>query len=98
MSRFYLTPEADADLDGIDEYYADKSPAAGRRLIREITRGCQLRAGQTNMGTPRDDLGTGVRSFPAQPYVVFFRPVDGGIEVIRIIHGSRDIGPDMFSG
>jgi hypothetical protein len=23
--------------------------------------------------------------------VVFYRPVDGGIEVIRVLHGARDI-------
>ncbi len=24
-------------------------------------------------------------------YVVFYRPVDGGIEIVRVLHGARDI-------
>jgi toxin ParE1/3/4 len=28
-------------------------------------------------------------------YTVFYRPIDGGIELIRIIHGARDI-PKLF--
>jgi len=32
----------------------------------------------------------GCRSLSVGQYVVFFRSIDGGIEVSRVIHGSRD--------
>jgi toxin ParE1/3/4 len=32
----------------------------------------------------------GCRSFSVGNYVVFFRPIKNGIEVARIVHGSRD--------
>ena len=32
-----------------------------------------------------------LRSFPMGNYVVFYQQIDGGIDVIRLLHGSRDI-------
>ena len=41
----------------------------------------------------------GVRVFPVsrfKKYLVFYRPVADGIEVLRILHGARDI-PDLLA-
>jgi toxin ParE1/3/4 len=53
------------------------------------------------IGRPRDmersEL-TGVRSFPVhgfESHLVFYRPMDrgdAGIEVLRVLHGARDLG------
>jgi toxin ParE1/3/4 len=44
------------------------------------------------MGELREGFGVpGCRSFSVGNYAIFFRPVEGGIEVARIIHGSRDM-------
>ena len=32
-----------------------------------------------------------LRSFPAKGYVIFYQPTDDGIEIFRVLHGSRDI-------
>jgi toxin ParE1/3/4 len=50
------------------------------------------------MGRARDDLAPGLRSVVAGKYLVFFRASDAAIEVLRVIHGARDITPDMFQG
>jgi toxin ParE1/3/4 len=42
-------------------------------------------------GRLRDELRPGVRSFPVGSYVVFYRAVAGTIEVLRVLHESRDI-------
>jgi toxin ParE1/3/4 len=37
---------------------------------------------------------TGTRMFPLKNFdqhVVFYRPVQRGIEIIRVVHGSRDL-------
>ena len=46
---------------------------------------------QPMMGRARDELAPGVRSFPFGRYVVFYLPLDGGIDVVRVLHGARDI-------
>ena len=51
----------------------------------------QLYGTQPEMGERRPDLGRKVRHFPVGDYVVFYRPIEGGVELLRVLHGSRDI-------
>ncbi|WP_292760695.1 type II toxin-antitoxin system RelE/ParE family toxin [Nostoc sp. NOS(2021)] len=44
-----------------------------------------------NMGQSSDNFGNGLRSFPVEDYLVFYRPIDGGVEVAGIISGYRDL-------
>jgi toxin ParE1/3/4 len=45
-------------------------------------------------GTLREDLRPNLRVFsprkPAHNYLVFFYPIDDGIEVNTVVHGARD--------
>jgi toxin ParE1/3/4 len=84
----------------IAEYYRDKNPEAGMRLIRAIRDRCRQlgRLTRSVIGRPRDDIGPGIRSTVSGRYVIFFRRRLGGVDILRIIHGSRDIGPDTFTG
>ena len=43
------------------------------------------------MGRARDEVFPGIRSLAFGRYVVFFQPVPDGIDVVRVLHGSRDI-------
>lgn len=53
-------------------------------------------ARQPLMGDRREDLGPGLRSFPFKKnYVVIYRPLDDGIDVLRIFHSARDY-PRLF--
>ncbi|MEY2911318.1 MAG: Toxin ParE1 [Cyanobacteriota bacterium] len=44
-----------------------------------------------NMGTKRDELQTGIRSFPVKPYIIFYTQDSASLEIVRIFHQSRDI-------
>jgi plasmid stabilization system protein ParE len=38
----------------------------------------------------------GVRYFPIPRYpnyVIFYRPLSDGVEILHILHGARDLGP-----
>ena len=39
-----------------------------------------------------DDVCRGSRVFRYKSYVVFYKAIPRGIEVLRIVHGSRDFG------
>lgn len=43
------------------------------------------------MGRAREELAADLRSFPFGRYVIFYTPVDGGIDVVRVLHSARDI-------
>ena len=37
----------------------------------------------------RDDIARGVRSFPVGSYLILFRSLDDGVEIVRYVHGAR---------
>ncbi len=42
-------------------------------------------------GKVRDELLAGLRSYPAGDFVIFYRLVEKRVEVVRVLHGRRDI-------
>ena len=51
----------------------------------------QMLAQSPFIGKARDELGPKIRSFPIGNYVLFYQPIEDGIEIIRVLHGARDI-------
>jgi len=52
---------------------------------------CELIATRPQLGRRREELAPGLRSFPAGSYFIFYQPIADGIEVVRVLHASRDI-------
>jgi len=48
-------------------------------------------AASPNIGRHRDELLSGLRSFPTGNYLIFYIPLEDGIDVVRILNGARDI-------
>jgi toxin ParE1/3/4 len=92
MKRYRLDADARADLVSIHKYVAHDNPIAADRLIHNLKQKFRLLASQPLIGEERPELAANLRSFSAGNYVVFYRPVRNGIEVVRVIHAARDIG------
>jgi toxin ParE1/3/4 len=43
------------------------------------------------MGRIRENFAPNLRSFPVKKYIIFYRPVDDTVEIVRILYGGRDI-------
>jgi toxin ParE1/3/4 len=41
--------------------------------------------------SPANDLSPDLRSFVVGRYLIFDRPLSDGIEVVRVLHGARDV-------
>ena len=91
MARVVRTDVAEESRLEIWLYIADDSPEAADRLIRAIDDKCRLYATQPYIGEARPDLGPDVRCFPVGNYVVIYRPLPDGIELLLVTHGARDI-------
>ncbi|WP_417735475.1 type II toxin-antitoxin system RelE/ParE family toxin [Rosistilla oblonga] len=92
MAHVIFSPEADDDLVAIVDYIARDKPMAARQWLSEILKTCEMLANQPGVGEDRKGFGvTGCRSYSVGQYVVFFRAREDGIEVSRVIHGSRDM-------
>jgi toxin ParE1/3/4 len=90
-ARVDRSPDAIRDLSYIWHYIAADNPTAADHFISQIEEKFQLYATNPGMGRLRDELMPHLRSFAFGSYVVFYLPQDFGIEVLRVIHGSRDI-------
>ncbi len=91
MTQVIQSPEAEADLIEIWEYIAQYNEEAADKLIDTINQKAILLANSPYMGQVRSELQPSIRSFPVGKYVLFYRPIENGIELVRIIHGARDI-------
>jgi toxin ParE1/3/4 len=91
MSNCRLTPQAAQDLTGIHDEIAQDRPAAAARLIAALERRCELLADFPEMGGRLRVRPAGLRCFTAERYLIVYRPAADGIEVIRFLHGSRDL-------
>jgi toxin ParE1/3/4 len=98
MPRVLRKPLARADLLNIWNYVADDSPAKADRLLESINKHCQTLARFPKMGRARNELSASLRSFPVGNYVIFYREVPKGVEIIRVLHGARDIEGIISSG
>jgi toxin ParE1/3/4 len=92
MASAIWTPTAKRELDEIHDFIGieRQSPGAAAKLVREVYEKANLYATQPEMGTSREDLGEGFRVFSVKPYIVVYRTIQNGIEVLRIIDGRRD--------
>ena len=83
---------ARADLKEIGRYIAEesRSRAIANAFLDAIARKCSIYAKNSELGEACPDLGVNVRRFPVGNYVVFYRRVAAGIEVLRVFHGSGD--------
>jgi toxin ParE1/3/4 len=91
MPRITRRPLAAADIFEIWDYIADDSLVAADRWVDRLDKQFGLLATQPLMGRARDELAPGVRSLPFGRYVIFYAPLDDGIDVVRVLHGARDI-------
>jgi toxin ParE1/3/4 len=90
MPKYVRSSRAQEDLDEIWRYIAADNLAAADRFIDSLAEKCAWLASAPEKGEKRPDLGETVRCFSIGSYVIFFRPIPEGIEVVRVLHGARD--------
>ena len=91
MPEIRITHLAKSDLLEIWSYIAEDSMSAADKFLDTIEQKCRLISHAPKVGRLRDELAPDVRSFPADRYIIYYRPSDQGIEVIRVLSASRDI-------
>ena len=92
MNRFKISWQADRDLEDIWVYLAQNDPLAADLLLAKVFDKFPMLAQFPEMGRSRRELSEELRSFPIKPYIIFYKRIENYIEVVRILHQSRDIG------
>lgn len=91
MARVLRRPKAAEDIAGVWDFLADDNPDAADNWVDQLDTQLRLLATQPLMGRARHELAPGVRSFPLGRYLIFYLPIGGGIDVVRVLHGARDV-------
>ncbi len=89
MPRVERSPQAEEDLIGIWAYIAQDNPDAADGQLRKIEEKLRLLARSPLLGEEQHTLPGALRRFVVGSYLVFYRTIEDGIEVVRIFHGAR---------
>lgn len=93
--RIRRTSLAEQDYLEIYLHIAADNPVAAENVLRTFDEKLGLLLGRPGIGRARPELAPDLRHFPVGNYILFYREVPDGIELVRVIHGARDI-PDIF--
>ena len=91
MARITRRPLAAADVLDIWGHIAEDSLDQADRWIDKLDEKFGILATQPLMGRTREELAADLRSFPFGRYVIFYMPVQDGIDVVRVLHSARDV-------
>lgn len=89
--RIHISSAALRELDEVHDHWAERvSFDVARDLIYSITARFALFAESPSIGRKRDDMSPGVRCFPVQKYLIYYRKGRTAIEILHIFHGARE--------
>ena len=91
MSGYYFTPKAQVDLESHQDYIARDRPRASLAWVKALEVRCVTLARNPGWGRPREELRPGLRSLPFGRYLLFYRVTRRGVEIVRVLHASRDL-------
>ena len=75
----------------IADYIAENNPNRAETFIHEIVGHCHRLCNMPHVGRARLELGHDIRSIPHGGYVIFYRVAVSEVEIVRVLHGARDI-------
>lgn len=96
MTQVIHSRKSRLDLLDIWNYIAEDSPNAADKFLNLIQEKLQLIASFPLMGENKSEIIDGLRCFPIGNYLVFYFPINDGVEVIRVLHGARDITEELL--
>ena len=97
MPRILRSRESQADYNEIWDYIAQRDITSADRLVDSFDVALATLATAPKVGRTVEFLGKDLRSFPIGNYLLFYRALPDGIELIRVLHGARDITTEFFS-
>lgn len=84
-------PQAIRDVDDIWFHIAEHDPAAATRVVESLISGVARLADFPHSGPSRPEIGAEVRSVVIGRYLVLYWVTPDAVEIVRVVHGARDL-------
>jgi len=95
--KVVVSRQADRDLLEIYVYLYGQSPQSADRIAEDIRDCFADLAIFPHRGAPRPNIRPGVRCALVHPYQIFYIIERHHVEVLRVLHGSRDTKREFSS-
>jgi toxin ParE1/3/4 len=100
--RIITLAQAEDDIESLARFIAQKSPASADRFLNAVHQTFLAILPLPHLGRPWETASPQyqkMRWWPVRGFrshLIFYRPVSEGIEVLRVVHGSRNL-PSLFT-
>ena len=91
MPKVIRSPQSRRDTLQIWRRIAQDNITAADDLTDSFTAALDLLARFPEIGRARDELRAELKSFPVRKYLLLYKHVPDGIELVRVVHGARDL-------
>ncbi len=91
MKETYVSDDAENDLLEIWIYISRDSYATADKYIDKIKAKYEILRKYPSIGRIRSEYSPSLRSFPVNRYIIFYRILEDGIEIVRVLHCARDL-------
>ena len=89
--KLEISPEAEQDLIEIWFYIAEDNPVNADRFLDKIAKKYHWLTEYSEAGVSRKELSSELYSFPVDRYKLYYRKNTKSLELVRVLHSSRDV-------
>jgi toxin ParE1/3/4 len=99
VSQYIISDEAIQDLEDISDYFLRTNVAAGEQLLKAFTQRCKQLVSFPKLGRSYAHILPSLRGLPLKGFIILYdvqeTPDSLTIEILRVVHGKRDL-QDIF--
>lgn len=96
MAQIRYTARARRDLLDIWVAIALNNPVAAEHVYDRLAARVQILERFPRTGSIRPDIADDARVLVERPYLIFYRLMPDGAQIVRVLHGARDIDGTLF--
>ncbi len=97
MPQIRYTIRARQDLISLWVDIAKENPAAADRIYDRLEARVLILGRFPEAGPSRPDIASEARMLVEAPYLILYRLIPDGAQIVRVLHGARDIDAAMFN-
>jgi toxin ParE1/3/4 len=97
VPRVRHTARARRDLVKIWVDIATDNPPAADRVYDRLEERVKILADFPKIGVARPDIDSTARALVESPWLILYRLIPEGVQIVRVLHGARHIDKDLFN-